>query len=128
MRLERRELWTLPHRCIVSSNSDFTRLAVRIRESGLTVYGFGERKTPKPFVAACDRFIYVDLKSGTAPAEVKPVRATAVNGPTTRGTRAPGAAGAIPSAAALASAPGATPYGAARGGRRAGCLGRPRDR
>jgi uncharacterized LabA/DUF88 family protein len=46
--------------CIVSSDSDFTRLAARIRESGLTVYGFGERKTPKPFVAACDKFIYVE--------------------------------------------------------------------
>lgn len=44
--------------CIVSSDSDFTRLASRIRESGLTVYGFGEQKTPKPFVAACDKFIY----------------------------------------------------------------------
>ena len=47
--------------CIVSSDSDFTRLAARLRESGLTVYGFGERKTPKPFVAACDKFIYLDL-------------------------------------------------------------------
>ena len=46
--------------CIVSSDSDFTRLAARIRESGLTVYGFGERKTPKPFVAACDKFIYME--------------------------------------------------------------------
>lgn len=46
--------------CIVSSDSDFTRLASRIRESGLTVYGFGERKTPKPFVAACDTFIYTE--------------------------------------------------------------------
>ena len=46
--------------CIVSSDSDFTRLAQRLRESGLTVYGFGERKTPKPFVAACDKFIYVE--------------------------------------------------------------------
>ena len=46
--------------CIVSSDSDFTRLAARIRESGLTVYGFGERKTPKPFVAACDKFIYIE--------------------------------------------------------------------
>ncbi len=46
--------------CIVSSDSDFTRLAARIRESGLTVYGFGERKTPKPFVAACDKFTYVE--------------------------------------------------------------------
>ncbi len=46
--------------CIVSSDSDFTRLAQRLRESGLTVYGFGERKTPKPFVAACDKFIYIE--------------------------------------------------------------------
>jgi uncharacterized LabA/DUF88 family protein len=46
--------------CIVSSDSDFTRLAARIRESGLTVYGFGERKTPKPFVAACDKIIYTE--------------------------------------------------------------------
>lgn len=47
--------------CLVSSDSDFTRLAQRIREEGLTVYGFGERKTPEPFVAACDRFIYTEL-------------------------------------------------------------------
>ncbi|RAO77402.1 NYN domain-containing protein [Dyella jiangningensis] len=47
--------------CIVSSDSDFTRLAARIRESGLIVYGFGERKTPDPFVAACDKFIYTDI-------------------------------------------------------------------
>ncbi|MFM9812840.1 NYN domain-containing protein [Streptomyces scabiei] len=88
-RLERRELWTPPHRSIVSSNSDFTRLAVRIRASGLTVHGFGSRKTPKPFVAACDKFIYVEnLNGGATPAEAKPVRATAVNRPTTRGTRA----------------------------------------
>lgn len=46
--------------CIVSSDSDFTRLASRIRESGLFVYGCGERKTPKPFITACDKFIYVD--------------------------------------------------------------------
>lgn len=46
--------------CIVSSDSDFTRLAARLRESGLTVYGFGERKTPQPFVAACDKFIYTE--------------------------------------------------------------------
>ena len=58
--------------CIVSSDSDFTRLAARIRESGLTVYGFGERKTPKPFVAACDKFIYIEnltyADSAVAPA------------------------------------------------------------
>src|SRR6201988_443088 len=46
--------------CIVSSDSDFTRLAARLRESGMTVYGFGERKTPKPFLAACDKFVYVE--------------------------------------------------------------------
>ncbi len=46
--------------CIVSSDSDFTRLALRIRESGLRVYGFGEKKTPKSFLAACDKFIYTE--------------------------------------------------------------------
>src|SRR3954471_22037458 len=45
---------------IVSSDSDFTRLATRLRESGRTVYGLGRRSTPEPFVAACDRFIYLD--------------------------------------------------------------------
>jgi uncharacterized LabA/DUF88 family protein len=65
--------------CIVSSDSDFTRLAARLRESGLTVYGFGERKTPKPFVAACDKFIYIEnlrfADDGTAAgAEPKPAR------------------------------------------------------
>jgi hypothetical protein len=47
--------------CLISSDSDFTRLASRLREEGLTVYGFGEEKTPKPFVAACDKFIYIEL-------------------------------------------------------------------
>lgn len=47
--------------CLVSSDSDFTRLASRLREEGLTVYGFGEEKTPRPFVAACDKFIYIEL-------------------------------------------------------------------
>lgn len=47
--------------CLVSSDSDFTKLAARIRESGLEVYGFGERKTPEPFVAACDKFIYTEV-------------------------------------------------------------------
>ena len=47
--------------CIVSSDSDFTRLASRLRESGKRVYGFGEKKTPRPFVAACDRFIYTEV-------------------------------------------------------------------
>lgn len=47
--------------CIVSSDSDFTRLASRIRESGLIVYGFGEKKTPEPFIKACDKFIYTEI-------------------------------------------------------------------
>ena len=60
--------------CIVSSDSDFTRLASRIREAGLTVFGFGERKTPESFVAACDRFTYSDiLRAGPDSAEPEPV-------------------------------------------------------
>ena len=47
--------------CIVSSDSDFTKLASRIRESGLLVYGFGEKKTPSPFVSACDKFIFTEV-------------------------------------------------------------------
>lgn len=47
--------------CLVSSDSDFTRLATRIREAGLVVYGFGEKKTPAAFVAACDKFIYTEI-------------------------------------------------------------------
>ena len=47
--------------CIVSSDSDFTRLAARLRESGRIVYGFGEKKTPKAFVSVCDKFIYSEI-------------------------------------------------------------------
>ena len=47
--------------CIVSSDSDFARLAARIREQGVIVYGFGERKTPRPFITACDKFVYFDV-------------------------------------------------------------------
>ncbi len=47
--------------CIVSSDSDFTKLASRIRESGLMVYGFGEQKTPSAFVSSCDKFIYTEV-------------------------------------------------------------------
>ena len=57
--------------CIVSSDSDFTRLASRIRESGLLVYGFGERKTPKAFMAACDKFIYTENLRSDKTAEVE---------------------------------------------------------
>ncbi|MBO0805165.1 MAG: NYN domain-containing protein [Nocardiopsaceae bacterium] len=79
--------------CIVSSDSDFTRLAARLRESGMTVYGFGERKTPKPFVAACDKFVYVEnlrfsdvdtgsTTPGAKPAKPKPATAAQLKGDT----------------------------------------------
>jgi hypothetical protein len=47
--------------CIVSSDSDFTRLATRLREAGMLVIGIGERKTPEPFITACDKFIYIEI-------------------------------------------------------------------
>lgn len=47
--------------CLVSSDSDFTRLATRLREAGKIVYGIGEKKTPDPFIVACDRFIYLEI-------------------------------------------------------------------
>jgi uncharacterized LabA/DUF88 family protein len=51
--------------CLVSSDSDFTRLATRLREAGMKVIGIGEKKTPEPFIAACDKFIYAEiLKAG----------------------------------------------------------------
>lgn len=54
--------------CIVSSDSDYTRLASRIRESGREVLGFGEKKTPKPFIKSCDKFIYVEILGQPSPA------------------------------------------------------------
>lgn len=75
--------------CIVSSDSDFARLAARIREQAVTVYGFGERKTPRPFITACDKFVYFDvlnsageqkdIETATAPkaASTKPAPAKA---------------------------------------------------
>ncbi len=58
---------------LVSSDSDFTRLALRLREAGMKVYGIGEKKTPAPFIAACDKFIYVEVirDKGTAKCEDK---------------------------------------------------------
>lgn len=47
--------------CLVSSDSDFTRLATRLREAGMQVIGIGEKKTPTPFIVACDRFVYVEV-------------------------------------------------------------------
>ncbi len=60
--------------CLVSSDSDFTRLASRIREEGLTVYGIGQKKTPQAFVSACDKFIYTEVlrsKDEEQPTETK---------------------------------------------------------
>ena len=74
--------------CLVSSDSDFTRLATRIREAGLSVYGFGEKKTPKPFVAACDKFVFTEIlrpipaeaaASVAAQDPLQPLLAAAVN-------------------------------------------------
>ncbi|HET9507864.1 MAG TPA: NYN domain-containing protein [Gaiellaceae bacterium] len=81
---------------IVSSDSDFTRLATRLRESGMTVYGLGRRSTPSAFVAACDRFIYLDLlrpeppkpaqratddtEPKPKPPKLKPMLSTAISG------------------------------------------------
>jgi uncharacterized LabA/DUF88 family protein len=81
---------------IVSSDSDFTRLATRLRESGMTVYGIGRRTTPGAFVAACDRFIYLDLlrpepeqpaqrpaddaEPKPKPPKLKPMLSTAISG------------------------------------------------
>jgi len=58
--------------CIVSSDSDFTRLATRLREAGMKVYGLGERKTPVAFISACDKFIYIEILKKEAPLPLKP--------------------------------------------------------
>ncbi|MDD4715016.1 MAG: NYN domain-containing protein [Oscillospiraceae bacterium] len=61
--------------CLVSSDSDFTRLATRLREAGMKVIGIGEKKTPSPFIVACDKFIYVEIiraaAAGKEPASLK---------------------------------------------------------
>lgn len=62
--------------CLVSSDSDFTRLATRLREAGMKVYGLGEKKTPGAFRAACDKFIYLEiLKHGHKPETAEGVKA-----------------------------------------------------
>src|ERR1043165_1991773 len=52
--------------CIVSSDSDFTRLAIRLREAGMKVIGIGEKKTPTPFITACDKFVYIEILKAPA--------------------------------------------------------------
>ena len=58
--------------CIISSDSDFTRLATRLREAGMKVFGFGEKKTPGAFIASCNKFIYIEILKN----EPEPVVAT----------------------------------------------------
>lgn len=74
--------------CLISSDSDFTRLATRIRESGLIVYGFGEKKTPEAFIAACDKFVFTEIlkkkkeienKDESNNNELKPMIISAIN-------------------------------------------------
>ena len=62
--------------CIVSSDSDFTRLATRLREAGMKVFGLGEKKTPTSFISACDKFIYIEILNEEKPV-IKPVSASA---------------------------------------------------
>lgn len=64
--------------CIVSSDSDFTRLATRLREAGMKVFGMGEQKTPGAFRAACDKFIYIEILEQEE-ASSKPVKKRSVN-------------------------------------------------
>lgn len=63
--------------CIVSSDSDFTRLAIRLRESGKLVYGFGEEKTPESLIAACNQFIYTEILARNKQAETEEAAETA---------------------------------------------------
>lgn len=63
--------------CIVSSDSDFTRLAIRLRESGMKVIGIGEKKTPNSFIVACDRFVYIEVLDGAIKKKTKkPISST----------------------------------------------------
>ncbi|WP_395625136.1 NYN domain-containing protein [Thermomonas sp.] len=92
--------------CLVTSDSDFTRLAQRLREEGLTVYGFGERKTPDAFVQACDKFVYTEVLRAEDAASVspkpapKPAKKAAAKTP-----QAPGKPAAVPAPAAPAPKP-----------------------
>ena len=53
--------------CLISSDSDFTRLALRLREAGMKIIGMGEKKTPEPFIVACDKFIYIEILKAPKP-------------------------------------------------------------
>jgi hypothetical protein len=104
--------------CLVSSDSDFTRLAQRLREEGLLVYGFGERKTPVPFVVACDKFVYTELlrpesadSGADAAGEAGPAKPPAAAGKRDAGGKAASKAKPAPGGTAkpATSAPPAAP-------------------
>ncbi len=65
--------------CLVSSDSDFTRLAMRLREAGMKVFGIGEKKTPEAFISACDKFIYIEILRHADEEERSPASATKKN-------------------------------------------------
>ena len=101
--------------CLVSSDSDFTRLAQRLREEGLTVYGFGEHKTPDPFVQACDKFIYTEVLRATAPEPATPAAAPAkpARKPPAKKQAAAKAAAQVPEVAVPVAPPASVPAKAA---------------
>ncbi|MBL7858512.1 MAG: NYN domain-containing protein [Cyclobacteriaceae bacterium] len=68
--------------CIVSSDSDFTRLAIRLREAGMRVFGMGEKKTPNPFITACDKFIYLEILTTPEQVETKSTKSKVPTGET----------------------------------------------
>ena len=74
---------------LVSSDSDFTRLAIRLREEGMTVFGIGERKTPAPFIAACDKFIYIENIKQPGDAAAQPAEEEEGPAPDGPGGKAP---------------------------------------
>ena len=69
--------------CLVSSDSDFTRLATRLREAGMQVIGIGEKKTPEPFIVACDKFIYIEvIKAQAEDNDTEPTKQKSTSKPT----------------------------------------------
>jgi len=67
--------------CLVSSDSDFTRLAVRLREAGKKVIGIGEKKTPNPFIVACDKFVYIEIINAPVSKKQAPLSPAAAKEP-----------------------------------------------
>ena len=96
--------------CLVSSDSDFTRLAQRLREEGLMVFGFGEKKTPESFVSAFDKFVYTEVLRPDKPAPAAPPPAPAKRPSARQGPRnAPGPGARVERTAPAAPAPQALP-------------------